>query len=144
MKPLEANKFYETERQKPTISHLDLSVNEDNDYLSEKLDVNSFLLSKNWENLIHNQTITKEVKHLNYVFEEVFKQYSNKIDAVELFSIVVDFYDLDFTSTFKKLTKKNRSKLLVDLEKNFGHDLSNFKDSDRSNSDLDGTFLLNQ
>ena len=36
MKPAEASKFYDAERTNITLNHSDFSVEEDNDYLSEK------------------------------------------------------------------------------------------------------------
>lgn len=122
MKPSEANRFHEAEKNLTKISHSDFSVDEDIDYLSEKKNLNNFLLSKNWDKLLETSTIHTELKNINFIFEETYKAFCRQIDAIELFAFIVDFYDLDYKKTFDKLLSKNRLILLETLESTFGHE----------------------
>ena len=120
MKPAEASKFYDAERTNITLNHSDFSVEEDNDYLSEKKEIISYLLSKNWDDALKVKTLVQEIKTVNFIFEDMHKNFRNKIDSVEILSLMTDFYNIDYTATFEKLIMSNRQLLIMDLEKSSG------------------------
>lgn len=117
MKPLEALKYYEAEKPEIKVSHQDFYTEDNNDYITEKGDLTSFLLSKNWEDVLVAKTLLNELKTINFIFEECYKLFSGKMDSMEMFSLITDFYNLDYKTTYEKLLLKNRKILILDLEK---------------------------
>lgn len=146
MKPNEAGRFYDAERTNVTLNHSDFCVKEDNDYMSEKNEITEYLLFKNWDDIIKSKTIVHEIKAINHIFEEVHLKFQNKIDSIEIFSLITDFYNIDYSSTFSKLLAKNRKILILDLERNSGNKIFVTKiDVDKSNDeneDIDADSFL--
>lgn len=120
MKPKEAANFYEAERTNISLSHSDFSIEEDNDYKTEKKEVIDYLLSKSWDELLDSKILVQELKTINFIFEDLCKHFAKQLDSVEIFSLMTDFYDIDYSSTFNKLIVANRKKLIIDLEKTSG------------------------
>lgn len=121
--PKEANKFHETERHDQVLSHADFAREEDFDYLQENEDLNDFLLSRKWDKYFTKQksgiTIC-DVVIINKVFEECLKNFSKRMDTVQIFAIVTDFYDIDARYFFEKLVSQHRQHLVKDLEERIG------------------------
>jgi hypothetical protein len=143
MKPLEANKFYESERKNIVVSHADFAIDDTIDYREEKIELNDFLSSKNWNEVLTAKTLFNELKTINFIFEECLSAFSNKIDSVELFSLIVDFYDLDYNQTFRKLVLKNRLILVNSLNKNLNINLLNINHKLLKSSSTQPSVMVN-
>ena len=121
--PKEANSFHETERHSQVLSHSDFAREEDHDFLQENEDLNNFLLGKNWDKYFVKQKsgiTTCDVVIINKIFEICMKNFLNRMDTVQIFAVVTDFYDVDGHYFFEKLVSKYRQLLVKDLEERIG------------------------
>lgn len=115
--------FYDSEMSDFKLSHSDFSMEEDFDYVTETKEINTFLLSLNLDiKLDENRKciVDNDIKVLNNIFEKVITKFYPKVDGVEVFHIITDFYSLDPTETFKKLISKYRKICFNDLESRLG------------------------
>ncbi|BBI90433.1 hypothetical protein HYO65_gp041 [Tenacibaculum phage PTm1] len=134
----ETHRFYESDRTSGTLSHQNFAREQQFEYLSEIDDLNNFLLSKNWDDFFTQSGPYAmrlcDTSIANKIFNVVFETFKYRMDTVQMFHIITDFYDIDSTWYFNKLVHNNRRKLQSDLEHRIGK-LKGNKHANRISSD---------
>jgi hypothetical protein len=121
--PKEARKFHEAERHNVVLSHEDFSFEQNFDYLQENESLVDFLLSKNWDKYFTEQksgNVICDTGIANKIFDSTYQAFHHKMDTVQMFHIITDFYTLNPTYFFNKLVQTYRKKLARDLEIRIG------------------------
>ena len=121
--PKEALLFESAERHNVVLTHSDFAKDYDFDYQQETEELNDFLLEKNWDKYFVRQkngiTIC-DVVIINKVFEECYKMFHSRMDTVEIFFVITNFYDIEGGLFFHKLVRLHRTRLVKDLEERIG------------------------
>lgn len=114
-----ARSFYESERKNIVVTHDDFCVEQQFEYLKESENLTDYLLERSdWEAQFKNTRVGTMICHvqiLNQIFDEIFKMFANKLDSVQVYHIITDFYNIDSTDTFHRLVHKHRERLKRDL-----------------------------
>lgn len=115
----ENNRFYESERNNTVLTHADFATDADFENLEESEDFVNFLLSKNYDQYFsikrNNQTVI-DTGIANKLFYTCYGKFQSKLDAVQIFHIITDFYNVEPTYFFWLLVKRLRGLLITDLK----------------------------
>lgn len=119
----EANNIYEKERHNVKLTHSDFAFEEQFEYLQENDEFNQYLLNKAWDHYFKSQkngTVVCDIAIVNKVFEQCLLQFNSKMDSVQVFHLITDFYNISSTQYFNKLVQSHRMRLINDLEIRLG------------------------
>jgi hypothetical protein len=120
------NRMYESDRHSVKLSHNDFASDADNqfEYRQENDDLNDFLLSKDWDRFFTQSGPYAqrkcETSIANNIFQSVLDKFQFRMDTVQIFHIITQFYDVDAKIYFEKLVQKYRKHLQKDLEHRIG------------------------
>lgn len=119
-----SNNFYEAERSSIKLSHNDFAAEQEFDYIQENTDLNEYLLDKNWDSYFIKPgpyaRRTCETSIANKIFDKVFEEFKFRMDTVQMFHVITDFYDINAAWYFSKLVKTYRQRLKKDLTTRIG------------------------
>lgn len=121
--PKEARKFHEAERHSLVLTHSDFAHEETFEYLEESEEFNNFLLEKTWDKYFitqKNLIVVCDTVIANKVFDECYRHFGKKMDTVQIFHLITDFYNIDARRYFNKLLQLYRKRLARDLEERMG------------------------
>ena len=121
----ESNRFYEAERTSVQLSQNDFAKDQNFDYLQEDSDLNEYLLDKNWDDFFSKPgpyaKRTCETSIANKIFDSVFEVFKFRMDTVQMFHVITDFYDVEAPWYYNKLLRAHRVRLKNDLTKRIGN-----------------------
>lgn len=118
-----ATSIYETERHSSKLSHQDFARENDFEDLDDSDVVMEFLETKDWDVYFTEQKSMKiicEAPIINKVFAECLSKFNHKMDTVQIFHGITNFYNIEGHYYYNKLLKKYRDMLYVDLERRIG------------------------
>lgn len=122
-----STRFAESERHNIKLDHSDFAQEQNFDYLQETEDLNNFLLSKSWDNYFDKYTKNGpyakrrcETSIANQIFKTVLASFQFRMDTVQIFHIITEFYDIDAKWYFERLVQQYRKRLQNDLEHRIG------------------------
>lgn len=113
------NAYYESERTNVVVSHNEFARDAEFENLEKFDDLVDYLLSKDYDKYFHlckNGQVTVDTMIINKLFFECYEKYKTKVDSVQIFHIVTDFYRIEPSHMFQKLVKKLRVLLIKDLK----------------------------
>lgn len=122
-RPKEANNIYSKERLNVKVSHSDFSYEDNFDYIQETNELNDYLLSKNWDKYFKTQKngiVICDITIVNKIFDQCYAEFKSKMDSVQIFHIITDFYNISGAHMFNKLVQSHRMTLIQDLERRLG------------------------
>lgn len=113
------NRYYEADREVYKLSHSDFSNECDFDDMSSNENLVNFLLEKSeWEKLFIRKksgSVDIDISSANTIFFTCYKKFKDESDAVDIFSILTDFYGIRPDRFFWKLVRRCRMVLIRDL-----------------------------
>lgn len=115
----ENNRFYEADRKSVTLSHSDFASEAGFENLEESEELVQYLLSKNYDQYFtvkRNNQVSIDTGIANTMFYTCCKDFHGKLDSVQIFHTVTDFFKVDSTYFFWKLVKRIRVLLIHDLK----------------------------
>lgn len=131
---IEYNKIYESERRTESISHEDFEYTADFDYLEVTKEIFDFLSSKNWCQYLNTKKDDFNSDIVNKIYEECYNLFSDKVDDVQLFYVITEFYKVDERKFFCKLFKKYRVQLSKSLAERTGNKVHMVEESTSFNN----------
>ena len=120
----ENNRMYEAERKASKLTSSDFASEQQFEYLQETEDLREFLLSKNWDNYFTQKGPYAmrlcNISIANKIFQAVLDGFRFRMDTVQIFHLITEFYDIDAKWYFESLIQKYRKILQKDLEHRIG------------------------
>lgn len=121
------NAIYENHSIKPklTKSEFTSSITKASDFedFYDKESVIEFLSQRQYDDRVvkqKNEQITIDTRTANLMFYTCYQTFKNKIDSVECFSVILDYYGFEPQYFFGKLVKTIRVQLIDDLRTRTG------------------------
>ena len=119
----EALKFHEADRINIQVTQADFSHEETFEYLEESEELVDYLLSKKWDKYfktLKSGIVICDTTIVNKIYGECSVHFGKKLDSVQLFHIITDFYNIEGSRFFNKLVQSYRNILVKDLERRIG------------------------
>lgn len=115
--------FYSSDgADKQKITHHDLAAEADFDDITDTTFLYDYLMS-------HERRYVPYITYLksghvriqsdvaNKIFADLYEEFNHKIDAVEIFNVITDYFKLDSAMYYEKLIAKYKTVLVTDLSK---------------------------
>lgn len=116
--------YYESDRTMGTLSQSDFAKEESFSNLDHNTDLVNYLMGKlEWEKLFITQKsgrVVCDASSANMIYRKVYDRFMDRLDSVQIFHQITDFYNLDGKFFYDMLLKRHRDVLFSDLQLRVG------------------------
>lgn len=107
---------------KQKLTHSDLSADADFEDVTDTTFLYDYLMSHERRYMPHivylkSGQVRIKTETANSIFADIYLEFNHRIDSVEIFDVITDFFKLDSAMYYQKLLVKYRTILATDLAK---------------------------